>query len=54
MPSDKQGSLNQLRKQQQILAPSPHLRPSPMSIPSSKKKKIKKEEEETEKRGWGE
>ena len=44
MPSDKQGSLNQLRKQQQILAPSPHLRPSPMSIPTSKKKKKKKKQ----------
>ena len=43
MPSDKQGTVspNQLRKQQQILAPSPHLRLPPMSIPSSKKKKKK-------------
>lgn len=43
MLSDQQGTVspNQLRKQQQILAPSPHLRPHPMSTPSSKKKKKK-------------
>ena len=51
MPSDKQGSLNQLRKQQQILDPSPHLRPSPMSIPSSKKNKKKKKNKKQKKGG---
>ena len=55
MLSDKQGTVspNQLRKQQQILVPTPHLRPSPMSTLSSQKNK-KKTEKKQKKGGGGE
>ena len=56
MLSDKQGTVspNQLRKQQQILVPIPHLRPSPMSTLSSQSKKKKKTEKKQKKGGGGE
>ena len=56
MLSDKQGTVspNQLRKQQQILVPTPHLRPSPRSTLSSQKnKKQKKKPEKKQKKGGG-
>ena len=55
MLSDKQGTVspNQLRKQQQILVPIPHLRPSLMSTLSSQRKKKKKKTEKKQKKGGG-